>query len=52
VWYLLRGIELPEEITARRSVGHSHVMAPELRDPVKAKDVAWRLTLKAVSLLA
>jgi hypothetical protein len=23
MWYLLRGIELPEEITTRRSVGHS-----------------------------
>jgi DNA polymerase-4 len=44
-------MELPEEITARRSVGHSHVMAPELRDPIKAKDVARRLTLKAASRL-
>jgi DNA polymerase-4 len=51
MWYLLRGIELPEEITTRRSVGHSHVMAPELRDPTKAKDVARRLTLKAASRL-
>ncbi len=51
LWYLLRGIELPEEITARRSIGHSHVMAPELRDPIKAKDVARRLTLKAASRL-
>jgi DNA polymerase IV len=51
LWYLLRGMELPEEITARRSVGHSHVMAPELRDPTKAKDVARRLTLKAASRL-
>ena len=51
LWYLLRGMELPEEITARRSIGHSHVMAPELRDPVKAKDVARRLTLKAASRL-
>jgi DNA polymerase-4 len=49
LWYLLRGMELPEEITARRSVGHSHVMAPELRDPSKAKDVARRLTLKAAT---
>jgi DNA polymerase IV len=47
VWYLLRGTELPEEITERRSVGHSHVLAPELSDPLKAKDVARRLTLKA-----
>ena len=44
-------MELPDEITARRSIGHSHVMAPELRDPVKAKDVARRLTLKAASRL-
>jgi hypothetical protein len=51
VWYLLRGMELPEEITARRSVGHSHVMPPELRDPIKAKDVARHLTLKAASRL-
>ena len=51
LWYLLRGMELPDEITARRSIGHSHVMAPELRDPVKAKDVARRLTLKAASRL-
>src|SRR5271155_5804885 len=51
VWYLMRGMELPEEISARRSIGHSHVMAPELRDPIKAKDVARRLTLKAASRL-
>jgi DNA polymerase-4 len=51
LWYLLRCMELPEAITTRRSVGHSHVMAPELRDPSKAKDVARRLTLKAASRL-
>jgi DNA polymerase IV len=51
LWYLLRGMELPDEITTRRSIGHSHVMAPELRDPIKAKDVARRLTLKAASRL-
>jgi DNA polymerase-4 len=51
MWYLLRGMELPDEITTRRSVGHSHVIAPELRDPIKAKDVARRLTLKAASRL-
>ena len=51
MWYLLRGMEFPEEITVRHSVGHSHVMAPELRDPIKAMDVARRLTLKAASRL-
>jgi DNA polymerase-4 len=51
VWYLLRGMELLEEATIRRSIGHSHVLAPELRDPIKAKDVARRLTLKAAGRL-
>jgi DNA polymerase IV len=51
LWYLLRGMELPDEVTTRRSIGHSHVLAPELRDPIKAKDVARRLTLKAASRL-
>jgi DNA polymerase-4 len=51
MWYLLRGIELPEEETTKSTIGHSHVMAPELRDPVKAKFVARRLTLKAASRL-
>ena len=51
LWYLLRGMELPDEVTARRGIGHSHVMAPELRDPIKAKDVVRRLTLKAASRL-
>jgi DNA polymerase-4 len=51
MWYLLRGVELPEEETTRSTVGHSHVMAPELRDPAKAKYVARRLTLKAASRL-
>jgi len=51
VWYLLRGFELPEEETTRSTIGHSHVMAPELRIPEKAKYVARRLTLKAASRL-
>lgn len=51
MWYLLRGVEVPEEETERRTIGHSHVMAPELRDPGKAEYVARRLTLKAASRL-
>ena len=51
LWYLLRGMELPDEVTARRSIGHNHVMAPELRDPIKAKECVRRLTLKAASRL-
>jgi len=51
MWHLLRGADLPEEETSRRTVGHSHVMAPELRDPARAKFVARRLTLKAAARL-
>ena len=49
--HLLRGLDLPEEETTRSSVGHSHVLAPELRDPEKARLVAKRLTIKAASRL-
>lgn len=51
MWFLLRGVELPEEETTRSTIGHSHVLAPELRDPAKAKYVARRLTLKVASRL-
>lgn len=51
MWYLLRGIELPEEKGARRSIGHSHVLAPELRPPAQAYQVAKRLTVKCASRL-
>lgn len=49
MWYLLRGYDLPEPETQRRTVGHSHVLAPDLRPPRQAVTVARRLTLKAVS---
>lgn len=51
MWYLLRGIELPEEKGERRSIGHSHVLAPELRPPAQAYQVAKRLTVKCASRL-
>lgn len=51
MWHLLRGIDLADEETTRRSIGHSHVLAPELRNPEKANYVARRLTLKAASRL-
>ena len=51
MWYLLRGVDLPEEETTRSTIGHSHVMSPELRAPQKAKFVAKRLTLKVASRL-
>lgn len=51
MWYLLRGHDLPELETRRRSIGHSHVLAPALRRPAEAINVARRLTLKAASRL-
>lgn len=51
MWYHLRGRNLPDRDTQRRSLGHSHVMAPELRNPEKARDVGRKLTAKAASRL-
>jgi DNA polymerase-4 len=51
MWYYLRGVELPDDETVRRTVGHSHVMAPELRVPEKARLVARRLALKCAARL-
>jgi DNA polymerase-4 len=46
MWHHLRGIELPDIETSRKSLGHSHVLAPELREAAEAVKVALRLTLK------
>jgi DNA polymerase-4 len=51
MWYLLRGFEVHEKPTTKSTIGHSHVMAPDLRDPAKSIFVARRLTLKAASRL-
>lgn len=51
MYYLLRGMDIADEETKRSTIGHSHVMAPELRDPAKARYVARRLTLKAAARL-
>lgn len=51
MWYSLKGIDLPDREVQRRSLSHSHVMAPELRSPEKARIVGRRLTAKAASRL-
>ena len=51
MWYYLRGFDLADQETSRSSIGHSHVLAPDLRPPAKAKFVARRLTSKAASRL-
>ncbi len=47
----LRGEVVASAPTQRASVGHSHVLAPELRDPVSALAVLFRLLHKAAMRL-
>ena len=51
MYWLLRGHDLPEIETVSRSIGHSHVLAPELRPLPAARLVARRLTAKAATRL-
>ncbi|MGE3108440.1 MAG: DNA polymerase [Phycisphaerales bacterium] len=49
-WYhWLRGEELDEFPTKKRSIGHQHVLGPEHRDPALARGVAMRLLHKAAA---
>lgn len=51
MWHFLKGIDLPDRETQRRSVGHSRVLPPELKSPEKARIVGRRLTAKVASRL-
>jgi DNA polymerase IV len=51
LWFELHGMEMPAIETQTRSLGHSHVLAPENRAPLKALTVLRRLTLKAAARL-
>ncbi len=51
MWYYLRGYDLPDAETERNSVGHSHVLSPDVRPPQYAHAVARRLTMKAAARL-
>lgn len=50
-WYLLRGEDVPDKPTHRRTVGHSHVLPPELRTDAGARGVLVRLVHKAAARL-
>ncbi|MGH7495921.1 MAG: DNA polymerase Y family protein [bacterium] len=50
-WHWLRGDDLPELETHRRTVGHSHVLSPELRKMEGAYAVAKKLLHKAAARL-
>ena len=46
-WYGLHGIDIPEPVTHRHSMGHAHVMPPELRTDPGAHSMMTRLLHKA-----
>lgn len=50
-WYLLRGFDMPEEETDRKSLSHSHVLPPVLRNEKGCRDVLMRLLQKASARL-
>lgn len=51
-WYnLLRGEDIPDVPTRRRTVGHSHVLPPALRTPDGSRGVMVRLIHKACARL-
>ncbi|CAN5911937.1 DNA polymerase IV [soil metagenome] len=50
-WYALRGYELPQVPTNRRSLSHSHVLPPQFRTQDGAKAVLVRLIHKAAARL-
>jgi len=50
-YYALHGIDPPDIVTHRQSIGHSHVLGPALRNRVAAYRVARKLLTRAASRL-
>lgn len=50
-WYMLHGYQVEEKGVKKKTIGHSHVLGPDFRPVLKAKQVAVRLLLKAASRL-
>jgi len=50
-WHLVRGEEIPELVSARKSIGHSHVLPPDCRPPDKAWPILCKLLHKACERL-
>ncbi|MBK1882084.1 hypothetical protein JIN85_06640 [Luteolibacter pohnpeiensis] len=51
LWYLLRGMIMPDLETVRKSIGHSHVLPPESRKPDQAWPILCKLLHKACERL-
>jgi len=50
-WMLIRGFDLPEKRTVRRTLGHQHVLPPAKRGREAARGVLVRLLTKAAQRL-
>jgi len=50
-WFMLRGYDMGPETSNRRSLGHSSVLAPDLRTDQGCKEVIMRLLQKASARL-
>lgn len=50
-WYMLRGYDMGPEVHPRRSLGHSSVLAPDMRTDAACKEVLLRLLQKASARL-
>ncbi len=51
LWHLLRGDEIPDIVSAKKSLGHSHVLPPDSRHPDKAWPIICKLLHKACERL-
>lgn len=51
MWWALHGVDMPERERQSRSIGHSHVLAPQNRDTEHVRVTARRLLMKAASRL-
>lgn len=51
LWHLLRGDEIPDLVSARKSISHSHVLPPDSRTPGRAWPILCKLLHKACERL-
>lgn len=51
LWHLLRGVEIPDLVNSRKTIGHSHVLPPASRHPDHAWPVLCKLLHKACERL-
>ncbi len=51
MWHALNGLDIADPPQKSRSIGHSHVLAPALRDRGSVQETARRLLLKAATRL-